>query len=146
MPTPTRNRQPALPAPSEKDLLKGAKDLISARGVVLLRNNTGALRNAQGRLVRFGRPGSPDLYGAIPASRVLPHGRSLWAEAKRPGNRPTPLQAAFLAELQSIGAAAFWFDDLRQLRVFLDAALAGWMFGTDASGESVAWPAKGELI
>jgi hypothetical protein len=138
MPTRTRTpKPPRLPAPSEKDVLKGALDLISARRIFCWRNNSGALLNAQGRPVKFGRPGSPDIVGVLPES-----GRLLGAEAKAGDNRPTAEQAAFLAELQHFGAAAFWFNDLKQLNVFLDAALAGWTFATNASGESVAWPPK----
>ena len=59
--------------------------------------------------------GFPDLLGLEPVS-----GRAVFIEVKRPGGKPAPHQAAFLALLRGMGAVAFWADSvdsaLRQFR------------------------------
>ena len=59
--------------------------------------------------------GFPDLLGLEPVS-----GRAVCIEVKRPGGKPAPHQAMFLALLRSMGAVAFWADSvdsaLRQFR------------------------------
>jgi hypothetical protein len=63
------------------------------------RNNTGAVRVGR-RLIRFGEVGAADILG------VLPGGRLLAVECKRPGNRATAAQAAWLAMIAEGGALA----------------------------------------
>lgn len=59
--------------------------------------------------------GFPDLLGLEPVS-----GRAVFIEVKRPGGKPAPHQAMFLAHLRSMGAVAFCADSvdsaLRQFR------------------------------
>lgn len=54
------------------------------------RNNTGALKDETGRLIRFGLPGSTDISGII-----APSGRRLEIECKTETGRLRPEQAAF---------------------------------------------------
>lgn len=80
-------------ASRESDLVKACLQLLRLSGCLAWRTNTGALRAAaQGkqRFVRFGSPGMSDPIG------LLPGGRFVAVECKRPGNEPTPVQQAFL--------------------------------------------------
>jgi hypothetical protein len=77
----------------------------------LWRNNTGALKDAQGRLVRYGLcPGSSDLIG-LRTITITPDmvGQTLAVftaiEVKDRG-RPTPEQLAFIAMVQQAGGLA----------------------------------------
>ena len=51
--------------------------------------------------------GFPDLLGLEPVS-----GRAVFIEVKRPGGKPAPHQAMFLALLRSMGAVAFCADSV----------------------------------
>ena len=51
--------------------------------------------------------GFPDLLGLEPVS-----GRAVFVEVKRPGGKPAPHQAMFLALLRSMGAVAFCADSV----------------------------------
>lgn len=64
--------------------------LGSVHGLTLWRNNTGAMRDARGQLVKFGSPGSADLLGL-----VAPDGRFVAIEVKAAGGRQTALQLSW---------------------------------------------------
>ena len=51
--------------------------------------------------------GFPDLMGLEPVS-----GRAVFVEVKRPGGKPAPHQAMFLALLRSMGGVAFCADSV----------------------------------
>lgn len=79
------------------------QQLILARlgaepGLTLWRNNTGAMVDARGQLVRYGQPGSADLLGL-----VAPDGRFVAIEVKRPGGRQTELQRSWQAMVERHG-------------------------------------------
>lgn len=78
----------------------------------LFRNNSGALRDERGVLVRFGlTPGASDLIGIVPR-RVTPEmvgtvvGLFTALEVKRLGRSATTQQAAFLAMVLRNGGIA----------------------------------------
>ena len=87
--------------------------LALGRGAARLwRNNTGMLRDQQGRPVRFGLcKGSADLIGYTTVT-VTPEmvGQRLAVftavEVKTPTGRPTPEQAAFLDHIRQAGGRA----------------------------------------
>jgi hypothetical protein len=60
------------------------------------RQNTGA-HEVDGRRIRYGIPGCPDVIG------WLKDGRFMAIEVKRPGGELTPAQAAFLAKAEKDG-------------------------------------------
>lgn len=61
-------------------------------------------RQASGGKGHSGIPeGFPDLLGIIPGT-----GLALLIEVKRPGKKPSPKQAEFMAHLESLGAVCFW--------------------------------------
>jgi hypothetical protein len=104
-------------APRETELVGACLRLLALRGVFAWRNNSGAFVIGKGRARRFvraGAVGAPDIIG------VLPGGRFLAVECKRPGRRPTPAQDAFLDRLRQAGALALVIDDVAAL----DRALA----------------------
>lgn len=64
--------------------------LLAIMGIYAWRNNTGALMNKSGRLVRYGLKGSSDILG------ILPDGRFLAVECKTSTGRIRPEQKTFL--------------------------------------------------
>ena len=72
------------------DLLNAILLALSARGVLAWKNNTGALTDRDGRLVRYGLKGSSDILGVIP-----PSGKALAIEVKVGRDRLRPEQARF---------------------------------------------------
>lgn len=107
-------------APLERDILAACLQLLSMRGVFAWRNNSGAVTAAhkgKRRFVRFGgAPGASDILG------VLPDGRFLAVECKRPGNRPTAEQQSFLDAVSRLGGAAVWVTSVAELQEFLTEA------------------------
>jgi hypothetical protein len=99
-------------------VLTGVLQAFALRGVPCWRNNTGAMRNPAGRLVRFGLVGSADVFAVLP-----PYGRMCAVETKTPGNRPTPAQVEFLERVRASGGVAVWVTTPAQVLGIL-AALA----------------------
>lgn len=93
-------------------------------GVVLHRRNVGSREwtDAQGklRLVQYGATGQADLYGAQIGS-----GRHWEIEVKRPGNRPTEKQLAWLKEWTRLGAVAYWADSCNIAERVAEAIVRG---------------------
>jgi hypothetical protein len=98
----------------EADVLRACLDYLKLSGVLCWRNNTGATvaRNAAGRkrFIRFGAPGSSDILG------VLPGGKFLAVETKRPGGKLSVLQSEFLAAVTIAGGVALCVSDVRELQ------------------------------
>jgi hypothetical protein len=119
----------ALPPPPESDIQKACLEYLRLLGRSVWRFNSGARivpatpDGGKRRFVRFSSAkGCSDLIGLLPASADGLHtaGRMLACECKRPGNKPTALQSAWLEEVASQGGLAICVcsvDDLRsQLR------------------------------
>ncbi len=77
--------------------------------------NSGAAQ-VQGRFIRFGWPGCPDVRGQ------LKDGRLLGVEVKAPTGRLRPEQALFLERIRAAGGVAFvarnYRDVLRELQAW----------------------------
>lgn len=72
------------------------------------RNNSGALRDQDGRLVRFGLPGSADIIGLqrvliTPEMIGMHFGRFIALECKKSGRKPTEKQRKFGAMVRAMG-------------------------------------------
>jgi hypothetical protein len=110
-------------APREQDLVRPALELLGLRGCFVFRNNSGvmaATSNGKRRFVRFGgAPGASDILG------LLPGGRFVCVELKRPGRRPTAKQKAFLAAVQALDGLALVVSDLAELDKQIRLAIAG---------------------
>jgi hypothetical protein len=103
--------------PRESDVLAACLQLLRLRGVFAWRNNSGAFVLGDGkgrRFFRAGLPGSADILG------VLPGGRFLAVEVKRPGGKPTPPQRAFLAAVEAAGGVSTVIRDVAELVALLD--------------------------
>jgi hypothetical protein len=123
LPRPRKPGKPAtgLPVPLEKDIQRAILSLLSFRGIMAWRVNSGAMSaqssTGKKRFMRFnGMPGMSDIAG------ILPGGQSLFVEVKRPGEKPTDLQANFLALATAQGALAFWADSLAMVERTLKEA------------------------
>lgn len=86
--------------------------MLADHGCKLFRNQTGALKDENGRLVRFGLcKGSSDLIGFKPVT-ITPDmvGRTLAVftaiEVKTPSGKPTPEQVNFIARVKQHGGIA----------------------------------------
>jgi len=74
---------------------------LSEKGVVNFRNNTGILKDRNGRAVRFGLcVGSADIIG------LTPHGRFVAIEVKCEGKKPTEAQVRFIELVKKHGGIA----------------------------------------
>lgn len=97
---------------SESDLLRALLVESSTRGLVLMRNNVGTLRDIHGTYVRYGLcVGSSDLIGWLPVTITAEMvGRQLAVfcaiEAKTATGRVSPEQRAFLAAVERAGGIA----------------------------------------
>ena len=91
----------------ESDVLKAVMAYLKLHKDVAwtARINTGAML-IDHRFVKFGFNGCSDIIGQ------LKDGRFLAVEVKRPGNKPTKLQNAFLDMVNANGGLAFWADDV----------------------------------
>ena len=111
---PTLTRQPKKRA--ESTILAEIRSWAGTQpDVTLWRNQTGALKDATGRLVTFGLcNGSADLVGVLRCHvhpipfRGVPCsvGRFIALEVKRPGEKARPEQEAWLALVRSMGGVA----------------------------------------
>jgi hypothetical protein len=97
-------------AMSETNLMNSI--LIADHGCRLFRNNTGAIKDAEGRLVRFGLcKGSSDLIGFRPTV-ITPDmvGQTVAVftaiEVKTPTGKPTPEQLHFINRVKQHGGIA----------------------------------------
>ncbi len=103
-------------APRESDILKACLQLLAMRGVVAWRHNQGAIPLEGGGYRRFvGARGCSDILG------VLPGGRFLACEVKRPGKKPTADQLGFLAAVNAAGGLGVWVQSVDELDRKLEA-------------------------
>lgn len=67
-------------------------------GLVVWRNNTGAVKDARGQLIRFGVVGSADVLGV-----AGPSGQFIALEVKAPGGRVSEVQTRWGAAIRACG-------------------------------------------
>jgi hypothetical protein len=99
----------------EVDILRTCLGWLRLQGVCCWRQNQGALSavsRGKRRFFRFaGVEGISDIIGLL-----RPTGRLLAIEIKRPGQRPTPEQAAFLDVIRASGGLALCVHSLWELQ------------------------------
>lgn len=109
----------ALPQQSESVLVRAVIAYINARGGKAWRNNAGfiVLQSATGRTraVSMSEKGLPDVIG------VLPNGRLVAVECKRPGNDLTGFQRYQLDELRARNALVIVAYSITDVEVALAA-------------------------
>lgn len=85
---------------SETNIVQECRLAASECGAIVWRNNTGALKDQNGRLVRYGLcPGSSDLIGIYKSKFVA-------LEVKIPGKKPRPEQVTFINAVIANGGIA----------------------------------------
>ena len=84
----------------ESVVLNSCLGLLALCGIFAWRNNSGALKDRNGRVVRYGLKGSADIIG------ILPDGRFLSVECKRPGGKIRPEQIDFMNTINSNNGVA----------------------------------------
>lgn len=87
-----RARRPAAPVPTEQQVQYAIRHALTMLGLRCERLNSGAMAatyKGRTRFLRFTFAGCTDLVA------LLPDGRTLWCECKRPGGKLTEDQAAF---------------------------------------------------
>ncbi len=86
----------------EIDIQNTIRLALSKKGIINWRNNTGALKDINGRLVRYGLcKGSADIIGIMPGT-----GQFIAIEVKTPGKKPTEAQEKFLQAVRKAGGLA----------------------------------------
>ena len=114
--------KPKAPVPLEKDIQAAIIEYAwYTFRLKLYRRNTGAMSgtyNGKKRFVRFSEPGQADLWGVQPKTA-----RHCEIEIKRPGQKPTEAQYAWLFSCEALGAIAFWADSIESFDRQYRAAL-----------------------
>lgn len=109
-------KRPRLTKPSETALVASCLAVLAARGIYAWRNNSGAFRAVSGgreRFHRFGKVGSSDILG------LLPGGRFMAIECKRPGNGLSDAQLAFSQAIRDNGGCFGCVFSVEQLEQYL---------------------------
>ena len=84
----------------EAVVLGSCLSLLSILGIYAWRNNSGALRNKSGRLIRYGLKGSSDIIG------ICPDGRFLAIECKKEKGAVRRDQIEFINQINELGGVA----------------------------------------
>ena len=97
---------------SEQDIQNLIRLALSERGILNFRNNVGCLKDATGRMVRYGLyPGSSDIIAIQPVVITQEIVGSIVGvfcaiEVKKPGKKPTPEQLNFIEAIRRHGGVA----------------------------------------
>lgn len=83
--------------------------LLNIVGIYCWRNNTGAFKANNGRLIRYGMKGSSDIIG------ILPDGRFLAVECKKASGRVRPEQHTFINNINKNGGVGLIVHSCEEL-------------------------------
>ena len=130
-------KAPKLPAPPESEIQRNCLAILRRYAVLAWRNNSRVFevpgKGGRRRHMRMGLgKGSADLVG------ILPGGRFLAVECKKPGELPTGDQVAWLASVNAQGGFGCWIDDTADLVRILDL-----LRGEDVNRLAIAIEADG---
>ena len=118
------DRKTKPPAPRESEVLRSVLKLLELLGIPAWRSNAGGgYRIGKGekpQLIQGIPEGSPDIIGWLPKD-----GRFLGIEVKRPGEKPTAEQLAWLDRINGDGAVGFWCDDVGVCHAILARVVKG---------------------
>jgi hypothetical protein len=67
----------------------------------------------------------PGVRGAPDRMILTPGGHALFLELKRPGERPTPHQLAYMTQLQNLGFRVRWTDSPANVKQWILDAIQG---------------------
>lgn len=122
VPEKRERRKPADGKPLERDIQRAILDYLHRHPKVATvgRFNSGAAMGTYNNRVSYTRfntiPGFPDIHG------LLKGGRALYIEVKRPGQKPTAQQAAFLQDAAYGGALAFVATSVEDVMARMEGA------------------------
>jgi hypothetical protein len=103
----------------EADVLRAVDQWLALNRIPHWRINSGALKDSQGRLVRFGAKGMADFCAIGPA----PEGKSIWIECKRPdGGVVSAAQREFLDMINRHGGIGIVVSSVESLALQLKEA------------------------
>jgi hypothetical protein len=101
--------------PTETDLVRVVLDRLSLAGVLCWRNNSGALKVGR-RIVRFGHPGSGDVFAVLPTNNPENDvGQFVSIECKVGKNKPTVLQEEWARAVRAAGGVAVVVRSIQEL-------------------------------
>lgn len=86
------------------------------------RNNTGALKDGNGRVVKFGCPGSPDIIG------IAKPGRFIGIEVKTLTGRQSEQQRMFQKMVESMGGKYFLVRSVEEAEAQITGFLVDLMY------------------
>ena len=116
------------PARKESEIQRGILEYLRFRGVLAWKAGTGAMRaeyRGKPRFIQFGTKGVSDIIG------MLPGGRFLAIEVKRPGKRPTWEQSEFLRAVREGGGQGWLAVSTHDV----DLLLTGYLTAPSREGE-----------
>jgi hypothetical protein len=109
VPAPRRKRAPK--ADREATVLHECLVWLYGRHVACWRNNTGATVLPDGRFLRYGLSGSPDIIGVLPKT-----GRFFGVECKSRTGKQTHQQKSFQTWIEASGGAYYLVRSLAELQ------------------------------
>lgn len=90
-------------------MVKGSVEQRIQTSIIKYIKSIGGLPIKQNQIGIYAQAGVPDIIACI-------KGRFVAIEVKRPGQKPTPIQEAFLASIAKKGGVAFWADNLDKVK------------------------------
>ena len=102
------------PKKRENEVLPELLKWLNKTGFIWAWRRSVGVQRIGGRWIRYGQKGQSDIEGVvmIPGGDQWPVAIHLEVEAKAPGNKPTPEQAAWLAAQATAGSVAVWADSV----------------------------------
>lgn len=104
----------------ESGVLRACLDLLEAEKIWAERRNTGAFRDGK-RFVRFGKPGTPDIFALWPTSCKCgePKTVPLWIECKSATGKQSLKQLMFQRGVEEVGDIYLLIRDVSELQEWL---------------------------
>ena len=93
-------------------MMKGSVEQHIQTSIIKYIKSIGGLPIKQNQIGIYAQAGVPDIIACI-------KGRFVAIEVKRPGQKPTPIQEAFLESITKKGGVAFWSDNLDRVKSLL---------------------------
>lgn len=101
----------------EKEVQKSILDYLSLNQIFHWKVNNVGIKKENGSFIPTGLIGISDILG------ILPGGKFLAIEVKRPGGKPTPAQLEFIKNINDNGGLAFWTDSLDDVMEVIEKEL-----------------------
>lgn len=97
---------------TETDLVRACLEYLAARRIMAWRNNTGAMaatHKGKTRFMRFGAPGSGDIFA------ILPGGRFCSIECKAPKGKVSESQFNWMMDVRNSGGRSIVVRSIEEL-------------------------------